>query len=567
MFSRQLFCWIVGFTIYFPSLVAQTKPKPLTFSGSVGVMGELYHISGTEARRPPASGQTYGNVSFNLLGLQSGFSLLYSTEDNRVRQSMNQVGFNTQWKWGKLGLGAVNPSLGRYALNGIRLMGGQVEFSPKILVLNLAAGETKRASKGTAEQLFESGSYAQRLYAGRLALGDPKGYLGLLVTYASDDIKSVSIVPPTVKPTQNFTITPDLLIPIADNKITLQFQGTISAFSADISQDTVSVENLPTDFGVDKIIQKLVKYFPVHTSSRADFAANGELRVAYPNFSFRGGYERIQPNFRSLGMGSIQDDRQILYAQPMLRLFKRKLNLGFQFNRQSNNLLGQRTATMQRTQLGASVQARLGSRLILNGTWSQMRNQNTPEDGVPNANDLIQNQQTQVFTLVPILTLRTGRTSHALSTTLSWKSYADESPSVLSGKRPAVNFDSKTLNAGYNVALPSGISLQASGNLLQNTNAYNETASIGFLAGAGTSLLKRRLSLNVNTSWNRNTTTPKSGDVLLSSQWTAMLQSNFALSQKDALHLGIQTLSNRTEGTQPLSFQEIRGTLRIEHRF
>ena len=556
------------FLVLVPCIVfAQgSKKQILKVSGSTGFSVELYRVSGIEARRPGSSAQAFGNVQFNSWGLQAGINVLYSTEDNQLRQSINQVGFHSQWKWGKIGLGSVSPVLGRFALNGVSMMGGSVELSPRFFVLNVAAGQTKRATKGSTESLFSNGSFAQRLYAGRIALGDPKGYIGLALTYAYDDTTSVALFRPAVKPVKNATLTPDFQLPIVPDKIVLQLQGTLSAFSSDISLDTLSIANTGLDARLTDVLNKVLRRFTLHTSTRADFAANGELRVSYPTFGLRTGYERIQPNFQSLGVAAIQDDREIWYVQPTLRLFKRKLNLGFQLNRQSNNLLGQRTSTLTRTQMGANLQARLWKNVLVSAIWSQMQHGSEPEAGLPNSENLRQSQKTQVFTLMPMFTLRTGNIGHTISTNLSLQQFSDASPSVLSGKRPSPDFNTRTMNAAYGLSLPSGITLNIGGSLMRNRNQFAETAASGVNLGAGTQLLKRKLNLNLTASLNQNQTEPANGTAITSKQRTALLQGHYSLTQRDGFSLGVQLLSS-SAGGDLASFTEFRGTLRYEHRF
>lgn len=548
------------------SYAQNIKKQVFKVNGGIGFSGELYHVSGIEARRPGSSAQAFGNVQFNLLGLQSGINLLYSTEDNKLRQSINQVGFNTQWKWGKLGIGSVSPVLGRYALNGVSMLGGAIELSPRFFVLNVAAGQTKRATKGSTESLFENGTFAQRMYAGRFALGDPKGYIGLALTYAFDDTNHVALVRPNIKPVKNATLTPDFQLPIIPEKIVLQLQGTLSAYSSDISLDTLSIANAGLDARLTETLNKVLRRFTLHTSTRADFAANGELRVTYPAFGMRMGYERIQPNFRSLGIVSAQDDREALYIQPTFRLFKRRLNLGLQYNRQMNNLLEQRMSTLTRSQMGANLQVRLLKNVMFSVVWNQMRNESKPIEPTLETSGLVQDQKTNMLTIMPIVTLRTGNLGHAINTTFSLQRFSDFSPSVLSGKRPSPDFNTRTLHAAYSLSLPSGLTVNMGGSTLQNQNNFSETKASGLSLGAGTQLFNRKLGLNLTAASNQNETLPVAGVSLISRQRTALLQGNYTLTQKDGLSLGLQLLSNAAEGTLA-SFTEFRGTLRYEHRF
>jgi len=86
-----------------------TGPRPFGMSGRLGLTSEAYTVNGIEGRRPPGMGQVNLSTNFNLLGLQSGINLLYNTDDNQLRQSMNQFHFHGTWRWLTLSAGTVSP--------------------------------------------------------------------------------------------------------------------------------------------------------------------------------------------------------------------------------------------------------------------------------------------------------------------------------------------------------------------------------------------------------------------------------------------------------------------------
>jgi hypothetical protein len=133
-------------TALVPGLRAQNNDPfglPETgISGSVGVTGGLYGTSGIDNRRPSAYSELSADLSFKLLGFESGLSLLYSTESNSLRRSMNQLVFSRSWDWGQVGAGTISPSYSEYSLNGATLRGGSVELTPGPMNLALSAGRT-----------------------------------------------------------------------------------------------------------------------------------------------------------------------------------------------------------------------------------------------------------------------------------------------------------------------------------------------------------------------------------------------------------------------------------------
>lgn len=485
---------------------------------------------------------------------------------------MNQLGFNGKWKWGRLGLGSVNPTFSRYGLSGVTLRGGYMELFPGAVVAGLALGQSKRATTVSSEQAFAgAGSYAQNLLGLKFGFGNKDSFVGLSTTFVKDDTTSVEAGLFRGKPIQNVTLTPELTLPIIPNKITLQLQGTGSLYTADAYAEAIKVIENPDFMSLPSRIQKLatsfLRRFPIRTSTQVNGAANGELRVSYPTFGFRGGYEWIGPNFQSAGIGYLQEDRQTIYVQPSVRLFKRKLTLGGQFNSFNNNVSGLRNSTITRRNIGLNLQARFGTKLMLSGSFTQMNNQNVPTATDAKAQEGRLDQKTQVFMLAPVLMLRSGSLSHTVSLTAMQQQFKDQSPAVLAQKRPASDFLSRNFTLAYNLAFASGLGLSVNGNLLKNDNLLTAISAQGLNLGATSSVLDRKLNLSLNGGFTRNASNTKTSTPTenVATQWISTFNANYMLTRKDAAIFSLQAIRNQTDPTA--SFGEMIGQLRIEHRF
>ncbi|GIV45866.1 MAG: hypothetical protein KatS3mg036_0684 [Ignavibacterium sp.] len=83
------------------SLSAGFIKKNFNITGEIGAYGELYSITGQQARRPKSSGRIYFRPTLELFGLlQIPFEFLISSEGSSARQNINQFGINPSWEWG-----------------------------------------------------------------------------------------------------------------------------------------------------------------------------------------------------------------------------------------------------------------------------------------------------------------------------------------------------------------------------------------------------------------------------------------------------------------------------------
>ncbi len=144
----------------------------ISITGSLGLYGELYSISGASRRRPGATGRVYFRPTLHLFNLiDIPFEFLLSTEGNSARQNINQFGINPTWSWGTLHLGDFNENFSDYTLRGISIRGAGISIHPGILQFTAVGGYTKRAVSGGAS----NGSYDRYLYGAKIGFGKESG--------------------------------------------------------------------------------------------------------------------------------------------------------------------------------------------------------------------------------------------------------------------------------------------------------------------------------------------------------------------------------------------------------
>ncbi len=571
-----------------------TDVRPVTFSGTLGIISEGYTVSGIDARRPPGMGRVMLNTNFSLFGLRSGFNMSYSTDDNALRQSMNSFYFHGTWRWLTLSVGDVNPGFTKYSLGGVTVRGGLIEADPGFVSLSATAGRTRRAVEFSDKPGFRDPSFEQWLYAARLGFGrQGRTQFALSGVYVHDAEKSIENWG-TISPAENLSITPEFNLSFLDGAFFIQSNLTVSLFTRDITSEELDVSDIPGS-------EYITGLFTPRSGSRVDYAGEVTANINAGPFRVTGGYERIQPGFMSLGLGHIRSDQELIRVRPQVRMLNGRVSLGGNFTSGRNNLLETRISTTSRQQIGANANLRLAQSLNMTLSYMQMGNENKPVDmTVEGANEMHQKQLSRNFMVVPTIVIRSGSMAHSLTLNGSYQVLDDRSTAVLDGTRPPVEFTNISTGLTYGTSLPSGLSLNLSGNLLRNEMGESTNTGYSVNSSVGYGFFERRLTTNLTLGWSQNgieyvqrvdENDPvamanyikwitrqrlKGNDIIegeyIVSQWSRQLMMNLSASYRlpngNPLRLMVRGLINTpSDEDAGQAYEEVHATLRYEHRF
>lgn len=481
-----------------PTTIGETDITPFAFTGSLSLISEAYAVNGIDARRPPGMGRVQFNSSFTLFGLQSGINLMYSTDDNRLRQSMNQFNFQGSWRWLTFAAGTVIPRFSKYSLGGVSVTGGLIEMNPAWFSLSLTGGRTKRAVEFSDEPGFREPAFERWLYGARMGFGKQGGtQFAISGIYAYDVDGSVND-PGDIMPARNVIITPELNFALFQRKLQLESNISISAFTRNQNATGFNIEEFENIGFLNDILSP-------NSSTFVDFATEVSARLNLGPVRFNGGYERVQPGFRSLGLGNIRSDLETYRLRTQFRMFNGRANLSGMYSHGRNNLLDTKISTMNRQQLGSTLAVRFSQKFNVNMSYMRLENLNQAVDATSAAApDLHSKIISQNFMLTPMLILMRDATSHTISLTGGYQLLEDRSEQVLAGERPASDFDNITLGANYGISLPSSLSLNVAGNLMHNNTETSSAIGNAINVSGGYSFLERRLTTSLNLGWSRN---------------------------------------------------------------
>lgn len=536
---------------------AQTPSTPfpswLSVSGNAGLRAEGYAASITPQRQPGLSSEAFASLSVEAFGATTGIDLLYSTENNDLRQSMNRLSFNTSWDWGEVSAGTVSPDYSQYSLNGATLRGGAVELTPGSWTFGTAVGRSQRAVEPSTEAGFRRPAYARWLYAGQVGLGAENGsHFHLIGTYARDRRSSLEATP-DVRPKENMTVTPDVQVALFDQHLTLDTEVTLSVFTPDTRARTAT----PDAPFIDVIP------FEPRVGTHVDVAGKSRLQLDVDPVRIEARYERIQPGFRSLGLSRIRGDQETISLRPQVRLFDSDLTLSLNAQQTRNNLSDQRLTTRRRRRIGGNVQARFSRSFSLNGALRYMTSETSSTGRNDSLGTALERQlNTWTASLTPTLTVRSGAVSHTVSVTGNLQFF--RSRRAVSTGTNETRRDNLTTTFSYSLSFPSGFAFTLSGDFLRNSDPRGTSRSYGTSGSISHAFLDSKLQLSVNAGWSADR---RSGGAFVrrAQQYRAGIDASYQLPFGEQLHVAVKNLVNRSRAGR--DYRETRVSMRYSHSF
>lgn len=549
-------------------VIEDSNIRPFTASGSISISANTYTASGIANRRAPASLQSTANLDFSLFGFSSGLNMLYSTDQSEFRQNMNNISFDAQWKWITVQAGDVNPSYSKYGLSGATIRGGYLQLDPGNWNIELSGGRSKKAIPNNSQRdEFREPSFERWAMAGKIgydAEGDNHFYLSS--HYELD--KSGSLNNPSgITPKENLTVTPDAMVSLFDGVLNLESQVTFSAYTRDVNSPEVPI----SDIGLPNFLSNIIQG---RQSSRLNYAGQATANLRLDQFGFEVGYERIQPGFRSLGIGRIQDDKERIRLAPSVRFFDNKVSVQSNISLGRDNLLNSRLQTQRNTGVGANIQVQVTDMITVSSNYNLLINSFTTNTGAVSNQQTAPPDQKQVshtVMLQPSVTFQSDEVTHNISLAASYFNFhlgfEGSGPNIPMGS----SSDTYSSNASYSLSFPSGLALNSMANVVINNSSSSENLTLGGNVGASYSLLKRKLTLSLNGGFNHNTNTSSMSSLnevrIKTQQFMLNLTGNYRLTGKDSFSLSVRSRSNNVVEGGSSSYSELEASLRYQHRF
>jgi len=418
--------------------------KPFTLSGSIGTGANFYTSNEAYKTRDPFSWNLYGNLTARIYGIDLPFSFVVNQYSRSYSAPFSQFGISPTYKWATLHLGHRNISLSPLVFDGQSFLGAGMELRPgKWEFAGFYGRLNKAISEDTTYDHRIEPQYSRMGYGAKIGFGKEKGKINFHFFHARDDEGSVP------------AITDSLNAPLPRENAVLGTSWTLRFFKV-FSFDghlAVSLLNRDMRYGVlDSIGSYEVPGFvrrlsPVNESTVFSYSGRTQLVLNLQKFNALAGYQRIQPDYISLGTPYTINDLETFSGNMGGSLFRGHLSIQASGSAQHNNL-GQALAT----ELHARS-ANLSVNANLNTHWNVNLNINgahvLQKDGQLELNDSLRmNQLMLSYSLSPSYLTSSVTRQHVVSGNISYTDLDDRNPVT------------STQAAGNNLNISANYSLQ-----------------------------------------------------------------------------------------------------------
>ena len=536
------------------SLLDDLEPT-LALTGSVGVSVTAYDSDLENPRREPLSWTVDGALDAKVGEIDIPIDFIFSEQERSFRQPFNQIGLSPGIGPIRLHLGYRSMYLSEYTLGATSFLGAGVEFNPGSLRLSGMYGRLQRAVEIDTAEDFVIPAYERWGYAFKAGFEAGGAEVSLIYFHALDDTASL-VQPPTeipgVRPQENSVVGLLLGFDIIPDKLRFEAEGAGSI----LSQDVRSVESDTAD--IPGILQSLQT---VRNSTTLTIASKASLLYTTETVGVGFAYERIEPEYQSLGTYYFTTDVERFLLEPTFSLSEGTIRLSGSIGLEHDNLLNTRVAETSRI-IGSAIVGWDVTRAF--GFDANYLNFSTGQQGgrEPLNDTIAVRSVSQSATLAPRLFLAGESATHFITLIGSLQDYTDLNAFT------NLTSDSRSLtgNLVYSLGLTES-PLTAGGSLLfgETTTSGIVSTTIGGSLNAGLSLLEGKLSLNGGFGLTRTTQdilgVETAADVL-----NENLSASFLLGSAGTLLFRLFATQSSGDLSQQSYFNELTAELGYRHR-
>jgi hypothetical protein len=488
------------------------KDNLLKINGGISANAVFYN--GDNTALDPFTWVLAGNLNLSFFGR---FNLPFSFNFNNLGGNYtyptmpNRLSFHPSYKWIAGHIGDVNMSFSPYTLNGHQFTGAGVDLTPDNLPVKVSVmyGRLLKATEYNPEERLSVPAY-KRMGYGAKALYDKNNIsFGMTFFSTQDNENSLKIIPDSlnVLPQKNIAMSWEAGIKIMKN-LTLSAEYGISILTRDLR-----IAKLQTADNLSSIYHAL--------------RAGLNYQLGKNTIGF--GYERIDPEYQTLGAYYFVNDLEnftLNYARPF---FKDKLTFAANLGLQHDNLDNNKSKNTQQLVGALNLNYNLSEQLNASISYSNFQTYTNLKSQFDYINEMTDydNLDTLDFTqLSQNASLNVSWTfgkneskKHNLNFNLNYQEAADKHGGII-GTGAASQFVNFATNYGL-MFIPQNLQLNASVNVTYNTVGYDNMMTYGPSLGASTSLFDKKLTTGLSTAYNLSTNAGEWQNSVFNIRWNA----------------------------------------------
>ncbi len=337
------------------------KQKPFEVNGAVSVMGGYYKGVGFANTRRPYSYSIVAAPTVSIYGVQIPFNLTFTEGSRSVKNPFAQFGINPYWKWIKGYFCWTNMNWTPTTLGGKTFLGAGIEINPSLFRFGAFGG---RLNPAVRENLLGAEpvqpQYKRFGWGFRIGVGNEKKHFDIIWIHGKD--RSGSIPAPQDSLNQlNYTPAENAIVGIkshqtfAKGKVIWDVDGAISAYTRNTNSQLLDIGT-----GIGTRFLKIA--IPPRLSSSYAWSAHTNLTYKSEKFTLGFDYNRIQPEYQSMGVDYILNDQEKITLNQSFFADKKKWSFSLNEFYQHDNLNKRKALRTHRTGINATANWQLNQK-------------------------------------------------------------------------------------------------------------------------------------------------------------------------------------------------------------
>ncbi len=481
------------------------KAKFLTASGGVSVNAVGYKAFGIEQRRDPLNYFISGNMNFMVWGFSVPLSFSYSNQQFSYAQPFNRASLHPSYKWVRAHIGTTSMNFSSYTLSGHQFSGVGLEIEPpgnwKFAAMY---GRLQKAiDPDVAIPEGEQPAYERWGYGSKVRYGKGGNFIQGIVFKAADDKNSIRV------PSDSLGIFPkdNLVLGVEGgaklfNKLNLKVEYAASA----LTHDSQSIDAEPKEtnpFGY------LGDYFPYQQSTKVYQAFKGRVDYRFLNYAVGVGYERIDPEYQTLGAYYFNNDLENMTLNVASTFLKNRLNITTSGGLQKDNLDGKKTSEFRRLIGNVQVNVRPTKKLNINANYSNLQTHTNIRDQFDDASRPTEYDRLDTLNYTQVSQSAGFNVSYAISSSKKKRQSVNMNFAYQKASDSQNNNNSGggfyNMNTAWSLALPEkNFNVSASVNVSYSEMMGTETLTIGPGVNFRRSFLNKKLKAGLGLNYNQN---------------------------------------------------------------
>ena len=340
---KSLLCIVLlvfCFSVRAQDLEQLGKKDMVKVGGGVGWNMSANMVDDQKQTRDPFTWVATGNLNFTVLGVSLPFTYSITNRNSSYTQPFNMTALHPSYKWFKSHIGITSMSFSPYTYGGLNFAGAGVEMTPKKWRIKAFGGRLKKAVEYDAVA-NNVNTVSYKRMGGALSVGyENKGYgATLIILKASDNPTSLQYTSPNLQlyPMDNLVTSVQAKAPFL-KFFDLQVEYANSLLTRNVL--LTGNDNYNANF-----FERTTRG---NSSTVSKNAYNGALNFRAKWCSVALKYERVDPDYMTLGALFFNNDLENYTIAPMFNLLNGKLTINANTGFQRNNLSKDKATQLKR---------------------------------------------------------------------------------------------------------------------------------------------------------------------------------------------------------------------------